>query len=201
MNEAFTSYAAVLVMPAGQVVQQRTIRRTRPATSAREEPATSAREEPPAGWTSRPARLMNFGAGQVRGVKDFAESDWAHEWNAIRTVSDRSGGAIRVPGRPWHFADQVPADDDQLVAHQGEHNTEVLNDLGFSASEIRALEADGALIQPGRNRACHRLALSGYRKAAGSHDTQAWGRPTAITVVPLRGVSGAARPGPRWCGR
>jgi crotonobetainyl-CoA:carnitine CoA-transferase CaiB-like acyl-CoA transferase len=96
--------------------------------------------------------------GQVRGVKDFADSDWAHEWNAIRTVSDRSGGAIRVPGRPWHFADQVPADDDQLVAHQGEHNTEVLNDLGFSASEIRALEAAGALIQPGRKRASGSLS-------------------------------------------
>ena len=30
MNGTFTSYAAVLMMPAGQVVQQRTIRRTRP---------------------------------------------------------------------------------------------------------------------------------------------------------------------------
>ena len=120
--------------------------------------------------------------GQVRGVKDFADSDWAHEWNAIRTVSDRSGGAIRVPGRPWHFADQVPEDDDQLVARQGEHNTEVLNDLGFSASEIGALEAGGALIQPGRNRGCHRLPLFGYRNVTGARIGSACGR---IVLPPL----------------
>jgi hypothetical protein len=34
MNGTFTSYAAVLMMPMGQVAQQRTIRRTSPATSA-----------------------------------------------------------------------------------------------------------------------------------------------------------------------
>jgi crotonobetainyl-CoA:carnitine CoA-transferase CaiB-like acyl-CoA transferase len=63
-------------------------------------------------------------------------------------VSDRSGGEIKVPGRPWHFADQVPVDKDQLAARQGEHNAEVLSELGFSAAEIAALEASGALVQP-----------------------------------------------------
>ena len=34
MNGTFTSYAAVLVMPAGQVAQQRTVRRARLVSSA-----------------------------------------------------------------------------------------------------------------------------------------------------------------------
>ena len=67
----------------------------------------------------------------------------------VRTVSDRSGGQIKIPGRPWHFADQPTTGDDQLAARQGEHNTEVLTELGFSAGEIEALETSGALIQPG----------------------------------------------------
>jgi len=89
--------------------------------------------------------------GQIRTIREFAASDWARQWHAVRTVSDRSGGKIKVPGRPWRFADQVPADEGQLAARQGEHNAEVLNELGFGAAQITALEASGALIQPGRN--------------------------------------------------
>jgi crotonobetainyl-CoA:carnitine CoA-transferase CaiB-like acyl-CoA transferase len=63
-------------------------------------------------------------------------------------MSDLSGGEIKIPGRPWHFADQVAADEGQLVARQGEHNAEVLSELGFSAAEIAALEASDALVQP-----------------------------------------------------
>ena len=87
--------------------------------------------------------------GLIRTIKEFAESDWARAWNAVRTVSDRSGGQIKIPGRPWHFADRPTTDDDQLAARQGEHNTEVLTELGFSAGDIEALETSGALIQPG----------------------------------------------------
>jgi crotonobetainyl-CoA:carnitine CoA-transferase CaiB-like acyl-CoA transferase len=89
--------------------------------------------------------------GRVRTIKEFADSDWARTWHAVRTVSDRSGGEIKIPGRPWHFADQPEADDDgQLAARQGEHNTEILAELGFSADEIGALRACGALVEPGR---------------------------------------------------
>jgi len=88
--------------------------------------------------------------GQVRTIKEFADSDWAQAWNAVRTVSDRSGGEIKIPGRPWHFADQVMPNEGQLSARQGEHNAEVLAELGFSADEIGALRACGALVEPGR---------------------------------------------------
>ena len=89
--------------------------------------------------------------GRIRSTKEFAASEWARTWNAVRTVSDRSGGEIKVPGRPWHFADQPAAAEGQLAARQGEHNAEVLRELGFSAAEIAAFEASGALVQPSRN--------------------------------------------------
>jgi crotonobetainyl-CoA:carnitine CoA-transferase CaiB-like acyl-CoA transferase len=89
--------------------------------------------------------------GRLRGVREFAEGDWASAWHAVRTVPDRSGGEIRIPGRPWHFSDHpVSEDGPALPARQGEHNTEVLGELGFSAAEIEALEAAGALVEPGR---------------------------------------------------
>ena len=88
--------------------------------------------------------------GQVRSVKEFADSQWARQWHAVRTVPDRSGGEIKIPGRPWHFADQPTADEGQLAARQGEHNAEILKELGFSASQIEAFGASGALVQPSR---------------------------------------------------
>jgi crotonobetainyl-CoA:carnitine CoA-transferase CaiB-like acyl-CoA transferase len=86
--------------------------------------------------------------GRVRSIKEFAASQWATDWHAVRTVSDRSGGEIKIPGRPWHFADQPAADEGQLAARQGEHNAEILSELGFSAAQIEGFEASGALVQP-----------------------------------------------------
>lgn len=86
--------------------------------------------------------------GQVRTVKEFAASDWARDWNAVRTVSDRSGGEIKIPGRPWHFAGEIVPETSDLVARQGEHNADVLRELGFDALEITALQESGALVQP-----------------------------------------------------
>lgn len=86
--------------------------------------------------------------GQLRTLREFADSDWAQDWQAVRTVSDRHGGEIRIPGRPWHFDEQVPSPEDQFVAHQGEHNAELLAELGYNADAIAALRAAGALVQP-----------------------------------------------------
>lgn len=88
--------------------------------------------------------------GEVRTLKEFANSDWAQEWHAVRTVSDRNGGEIRIPGRPWHFAETVEPDEGQFVARQGEHNTKILTELRYGRADIAALEASGALIQPER---------------------------------------------------
>jgi crotonobetainyl-CoA:carnitine CoA-transferase CaiB-like acyl-CoA transferase len=85
--------------------------------------------------------------GQVRTLREFADSDWAREWKAVRTVPDRSGGEIKIPGRPWHFADQVVTEEFQLPARQGEHNACVLAELGLTPAELAALEDSGALVQ------------------------------------------------------
>jgi crotonobetainyl-CoA:carnitine CoA-transferase CaiB-like acyl-CoA transferase len=88
--------------------------------------------------------------GQVRTVKEFAASDWAAAWQAVRTVPDGAGGEFRIPGRPWHFDEQVAPDDRQFAAHQGEHNAQVLAELGYRPEDITRLQSSGALVAPGR---------------------------------------------------
>jgi len=88
--------------------------------------------------------------GQVRTVKEFAASDWAQDWHAVRTVPDGQGGEIRIPGRPWHFNEQVAPDDGQFAARQGEHSTQLLADLGYGPGDIARLQDSGALVQPDR---------------------------------------------------
>jgi crotonobetainyl-CoA:carnitine CoA-transferase CaiB-like acyl-CoA transferase len=85
--------------------------------------------------------------GQIRTVREFADSDWARDWSAVRAVPDRSGGEIRIPGRPWHFRDAIAPGAQQVPAMQGEHNDEVLAELGFSPAEITKLRESGALIR------------------------------------------------------
>jgi crotonobetainyl-CoA:carnitine CoA-transferase CaiB-like acyl-CoA transferase len=88
--------------------------------------------------------------GQVRTVKEFAASEWAAAWHAVRTVPDGDGGEIRIPGRPWHFDEQPAPDDEQFAARQGEHNAQLLGELGYGPEDIEQLQDCGALIQPGR---------------------------------------------------
>jgi crotonobetainyl-CoA:carnitine CoA-transferase CaiB-like acyl-CoA transferase len=88
--------------------------------------------------------------GQLRTVKEFAASDWAQAWHAVRTVPDGQGGEIRIPGRPWHFDEQVAAEEVQLAARLGEHNTLLLAELGYGPQDITRLEASGALVEPNR---------------------------------------------------
>jgi crotonobetainyl-CoA:carnitine CoA-transferase CaiB-like acyl-CoA transferase len=91
--------------------------------------------------------------GQLRGMKEFAVTDWASEWPATRCVSDRHGGAITMPGRPWRFSLDGMASEVRLPALQGEHNDEVLSELGYHTDEIAELRARNALVQPGRSSA------------------------------------------------
>jgi crotonobetainyl-CoA:carnitine CoA-transferase CaiB-like acyl-CoA transferase len=90
--------------------------------------------------------------GQVRTVKEFAATDWAQAWHAVRTVPDGQGGEIRIPGRPWHFNEQIAPGEGQFAARQGEHNAQLLSELGYPPEDIARLEESGALVQP--NRCC-----------------------------------------------
>lgn len=98
--------------------------------------------------------LAKIATGQVRHVKEIAASEWAAEWSAVQTVPNRAGGEWKLPGRPWHFSrtngdDQAPG----IPALQGEHNDEVLAELGFSDEEIARLRSAKALVQPSRSAA------------------------------------------------
>jgi crotonobetainyl-CoA:carnitine CoA-transferase CaiB-like acyl-CoA transferase len=86
--------------------------------------------------------------GVVRDIKDFARSDWVADWHAVRTVSDRNGSEYRIPGRPWHFGGEAAEGGEAFVPRQGEHNREILRELGLSSDDIADLVQRGALVEP-----------------------------------------------------
>jgi crotonobetainyl-CoA:carnitine CoA-transferase CaiB-like acyl-CoA transferase len=83
--------------------------------------------------------------GEIRTTKELTQSEWSEYWGAVQTVSDRNGGEYRLPGRPWHFSAEelTPIG---TPAFQGEHNREVLGELGLSDGEIRQLMDAGVLV-------------------------------------------------------
>jgi crotonobetainyl-CoA:carnitine CoA-transferase CaiB-like acyl-CoA transferase len=86
--------------------------------------------------------------GRIRTVGGLAESEWAKQWVATRTVPDRNGGEITVPGRPWHFSDD-DGEPERWPARRGEHNEQVLAELGYDAAEIDSLQRRGVLVCDG----------------------------------------------------
>ena len=85
--------------------------------------------------------------GTIRTVSEIAESEWAAERGAIREVDDRSGGTARMPAPPWIFG-QCELPDAGLPPFQGEHNSELLSEIGLTDEEIVKLqEADIVVSQ------------------------------------------------------
>jgi crotonobetainyl-CoA:carnitine CoA-transferase CaiB-like acyl-CoA transferase len=87
---------------------------------------------------------VRMALGVVRSVEEAADSDWAVARGAIAEVGDRAGGTIRIPDAAWRFSDAeagVAGD----PAWRGEHNREVLAELGLDDTELDRLEADGVL--------------------------------------------------------
>ena len=60
-------------------------------------------------------------------------------------MSNRNGGTLKVPGRPWKFSDAelAPPGD---PAMQGEHNDAVLAELRYDPAGIDQSQARGALV-------------------------------------------------------
>jgi crotonobetainyl-CoA:carnitine CoA-transferase CaiB-like acyl-CoA transferase len=88
--------------------------------------------------------------GQLRDLAEFNETDWAKGWVTTREVSDRHGGVITIPAPPWHFSSHDGTLTTQIPARQGEHNEEILKELGLTNDEISALTDSGALVEPNR---------------------------------------------------
>jgi CoA:oxalate CoA-transferase len=85
--------------------------------------------------------------GQVRTTKEFANSDWVREWNAVVEVDDRGGGTVRMPGNPWIFSSsELPAPGSP--AFQGEHNEKILKELQVPEARIRELQERRILLSP-----------------------------------------------------
>jgi crotonobetainyl-CoA:carnitine CoA-transferase CaiB-like acyl-CoA transferase len=88
--------------------------------------------------------------GRLRDIDEFSQTEWAKGWGVTREVSDRHGGSITIPAPPWHFSGHDGTLTAQVPARQGEHNGEILKEIGLAADEIDALVQMGALVEPGR---------------------------------------------------
>jgi crotonobetainyl-CoA:carnitine CoA-transferase CaiB-like acyl-CoA transferase len=84
--------------------------------------------------------------GQVRTLKELAGTEWAAWWGAVREIPDRRGGSYKLHGLPWHFSEDVPGPLDP-PALRGEHNADVLSEIGYTDAEIRDYIARGVLLQ------------------------------------------------------
>lgn len=83
--------------------------------------------------------------GSVRTTEQFSQSDWVKEWGAVVEVDDRAGGTTRMPGNPWRFsASNLPAPGQP--AFQGEHNSEILSELGIDEDSILTLSERRVLL-------------------------------------------------------
>lgn len=83
--------------------------------------------------------------GEVKSLQEVAESEWAENWNAVVSVSDRKGGSYRVPGHPWKFSDAtLPLPGDPAL--QGEHNAQVCESFGISEEQVQRMHDSGALV-------------------------------------------------------
>ena len=63
---------------------------------------------------------------------------------AVRTVHDPILGSLSIPGNPLRFSEQ-PDDLDLVAPLLGEHNAEVLAELGFDEAHVAQLVRDGVL--------------------------------------------------------
>lgn len=83
--------------------------------------------------------------GVLRKMTDLADTEWAHNRNAIISIDDRSGGTFRIPNAPWQFSG-TDVSTQGIPKFRGEDNAEVLQRLlGVSAEEVVALTESGAL--------------------------------------------------------
>ena len=83
--------------------------------------------------------------GEMRSVRDIANTQWAAERHAVVAVSDRNGGSVRVPNSPWTFSAATTGVHGE-PKYRGEDNEQVLREvLGLDDATIAALAAAGVL--------------------------------------------------------
>ncbi|MGA1219634.1 MAG: CaiB/BaiF CoA transferase family protein, partial [Ilumatobacteraceae bacterium] len=88
----------------------------------------------------------NLAVGQLRTVREFAESEWSSETGAIVEVSDRGDGVVKIPQAPWKFSDGPDVGIHGSPRYRGEDNRTVLGELlGLDEATLQQLEETGIL--------------------------------------------------------
>ena len=88
----------------------------------------------------------SLAVGQLRTVREFADSEWSVETGAIVEVSDRGDGVVKIPQAPWKFSDGPDVGIHGNPRYRGEDNHAVLNELlGLDDATLAQLEERGVL--------------------------------------------------------
>jgi crotonobetainyl-CoA:carnitine CoA-transferase CaiB-like acyl-CoA transferase len=85
----------------------------------------------------------------VLDAADAIHHPYFIERNMVRTIQDPFMGEVVIPGNPMRFSEQTEELDLQTPC-LGEHNSEVLLGLGYTAEQIANLETTGVLHQRSR---------------------------------------------------
>ena len=87
--------------------------------------------------------------GRLRSVGELADTQWAHEREAVIEVSDRGDGTVRIPNSPWHLSGSDTSTRGE-AKYRGEDNRAIFSEIaGLSGEEITQLENDGVLLSRG----------------------------------------------------
>jgi crotonobetainyl-CoA:carnitine CoA-transferase CaiB-like acyl-CoA transferase len=87
--------------------------------------------------------------GRLRSVGELADTQWAHEREAVVLVSDRGDSTVRIPNSPWHFSGSDTSTQGD-AKYRGEDNHAIFSEItGLSSEEIVQLENDGVLVSRG----------------------------------------------------
>jgi len=87
--------------------------------------------------------------GRLRSVGELADTQWAHEREAVVLVSDRGDSTVRIPNSPWHFSGSDTSTQGD-AKYRGEDNHAIFSEItGLSSEEIMQLENDGVLVSRG----------------------------------------------------
>ena len=92
--------------------------------------------------------------GQLRSVREVAQTDWAKQRNAFIEVSDRGTGKIKLPNSPWIFSGSDTSTRG-VAKYRGEDNGAVFGELlDLSEQQIKDLYQREVLSQrlPDKNR-------------------------------------------------
>ena len=84
--------------------------------------------------------------GTVREMKDFAKTEWAQSWGATRSGLGPRGRRNHDPGAAMAFQSHTTHRCHPDARLQGEHNSQILSEIGYSDEDIEQLYKLSALI-------------------------------------------------------